>query len=196
MEAYLGYVMFTAGSFAPRGWSLCQGQLMSIAQSSALFSLLGITYGGNGQQTFGLPHLGGRVPVGTGQAPGVSHNYQAGEAAGTEQTTILTSQMPAHVHAFPAQPGMAVVTDNTEDNTYSQATAGARLGNLLDPSGSGATPAIYVPAGSGSTTVNLAGTPAGNTGIAGGSMPLPIMQPYLAMNAVICIEGYYPSRPD
>lgn len=194
MEAYLGYVMFTAGSFAPRGWALCQGQLLGIAQSTALYSLLGVTYGGNGQQTFGLPHLGGRVPVGTGQAPGVSHNYQAGEAAGTEQTTLLTSQMPAHVHAFPEQPGMAVVTDNTPDDSADTATAGARLGKLIDQAGSGA--AIYVPAGAGNATVNLAGTPAGNTGIAGGSMPLPIMQPYLAMNAVICIEGLYPSRPD
>lgn len=192
MEAYLGYVMFTAGSYAPRGWSLCQGQLLSIAQNSALFSLLGITYGGNGQQTFGLPHLGGRVPVGTGQAPGVSHNYQAGEAAGTEQTTILTTQMPAHVHAFPAQPGMAIVTDNTADDSTASASAGARLGNLIDPNASGA--AIYVPAGSGNATVNLAGTPAGNTGLAGGSQPMSLMQPYLAMNAVICIEGYYPPR--
>src|SRR5436309_16069949 len=108
MEAYIGYVMFTAGSYAPYGWSLCQGQILNVSQYNAVFALLGVTYGGNGSTTFGLPHLGGRVPVGTGQAPGVSHNYQAGETAGTEQTTILTTQMPAHVHAFPAQPGMAV----------------------------------------------------------------------------------------
>ncbi|WP_314372369.1 tail fiber protein [Sphingomonas paucimobilis] len=192
MEAYIGYVMFTAGSYAPYGWSLCQGQILNVSQYNAVFALLGVTYGGNGSTTFGLPHLGGRVPVGTGQAPGVSHNYQAGETAGTEQTTILTTQMPAHVHAFPAQPGMAVVTDNTGDDSSATASAGARLGNLIDPNATGA--AIYVPAGVGTTTVNLAGTPAGTTGIAGGNQPMSIMQPYLAMNAAICLQGIYPPR--
>lgn len=195
MDAYLGYVMFTAATWAPRGWSLCLGQTMSITQSTALYSLLGVTYGGNGSSTFGLPHLGGRTPVGTGQAPGVSHNYQVGEIGGTEQTTILTTQMPMHVHSTPAQPGMAVVTDNTGDNTYSAPSAGAYLGAVQDPSGSGNVAAIYVPASAGGATVNLAGSPAGTTGVAGGSQPLSIMQPYLAMNAVICIEGLYPSRP-
>lgn len=192
MEAYIGYVMFTAGSYAPYGWSLCQGQILGIAQYNAVYALLGNTYGGNGTSTFGLPHLGGRVPVGTGQAPGVGHNYQAGETGGTEQTTILTTQMPAHVHAVPEQPGMAVVTDNTVDDSTTTASAGARLGNLIDPNVSGA--AIYVPAGSGTTTVNLAGNPAGTTGIAGASQPMSLMQPYLAMNAVICLQGLYPSR--
>jgi microcystin-dependent protein len=193
MEAYLGYVMFTAGRYAPRGWSLCQGQILNITQNSALYAVLGNTYGGNGQTTFGLPHLGGRTPVGTGQSPGVSHNYMTGEVGGSEQTTILTSQMPMHVHAIPAQPGPAVVTNNTADDTSTQASAGATLGNIVDTAGSGV--AIYVPAGSSTETVNLAGNPAGTTGMAGGNQPLPIMQPYLAMNAVICIEGLYPPQP-
>lgn len=192
MEAYIGYVMFTAGSYAPYGWSLCQGQILNIAQYNAVYALLGTTYGGNGTNTFGLPHLGGRVPVGTGQAPGVSHNYQPGESAGMEQTTISTTQMPAHVHAFPAQPGMAVVTNNTSDDTSALPTAGARLGQFVDQTTSGG--AIYVPAGAGTETVNLAGTPAGTTGIAGASQPMSLMQPYLAMNAVICLQGIYPPR--
>jgi microcystin-dependent protein len=193
MEAYLGYVMFTAGSYAPRGWSLCQGQIMSVAQNTALFSLMGNTYGGNAQTTFGLPNLGGRTLVGTGQSPGVSHNYMPGEISGSEQTTILTSQMPMHVHATPAQPGPTAVTDNTADDTFAQPSAGASLGNVIDPGVSGV--AIYVPAGSGTQTVNLAGSPAGTTGMAGGNQPMSIMQPYLAMNAVICIEGLYPPQP-
>lgn len=194
MDAYLGYVMFTAGSYAPRGWSLCQGQLMGIAQNSALYSLLGISFGGNGSSDFALPNLGGRALVGTGQAPGVGHNYSQGEVGGTEQTTITSNQMPMHVHAVPAQPGPTAVTDNTALDTLSTPENGARLGAAFDTSTSAA-PAIYVPAGVGTNTVNLAGGAAGTTGMAGGSQPLPIMQPYLAMNAVICVEGLYPSRP-
>lgn len=195
MEAYIGYVMFTGGNFAPRGWALCQGQLLSIAQQSALFSILGTSFGGNGQVTFGLPHLGGRVPVGTGQAPGVGHNYQLGEVSGTEQTTILSTQMPQHVHALtPAQApvGITAVTDNTALNTASEPEAGARLGLPYDSSG--ASVAIYVPASVTGTTVNLAGGISGSTGIAGGSQPISIMQPYLALSAVICMEGIFPSR--
>jgi microcystin-dependent protein len=197
MEAYLGYVMFTAASYAPRGWQLCQGQILSIAQQSALFSLLGTNYGGNGQTTFGLPHLGGRTPVGTGQAPGVSHNYQLGEVSGTESTTISSGQMPQHVHALAqgqATANLVAVSDNTAADTLSQPEAGARLGAAFDSSGGSSAPAIYVPAGVGSATVNLPVQVSGSTGIAGGSQALSIMQPYLALNAVICVEGLFPPR--
>jgi len=193
MEAYMGYVMFTAGSYAPAGWSLCLGQLLPLSQNAALYSLLGVTFGGNGSDNFALPHLGGRTPVGTGQSPGVGHNYSQGEQGGVEQTTISALQLPMHVHGTPAQPGMVAVTDNTASDTVSTPEAGARLGTAFDNS-STATPAIYVPAGSGTNTVNLAGNPAGTTSPAGGSQPMSVMQPYLAMNAVICIQGLYPPR--
>lgn len=186
--------MYTAGSYAPNGWSLCQGQILPVAQNTALYSLVGNTFGGSGANTFALPHLGGRTIVGTGQAPGISHNYGQGEVGGVEQTTITTNQMPMHVHATPAVPGMVAVTDNTADDTLSAPEAGARLGVAFDQTTS-ATPAIYVPAGAGTNTVNLAGSPAGTTSPAGGSQPLPIMQPYLAMNAVICVQGLFPPRP-
>jgi len=195
MEAYLGYVMFTAGSYAPAGWSLCQGQLLPLTQNAALYSLLGVTFGGNGSSDFALPNLGGRTPVGTGQAPGVGHNYAPGEQGGIEQTTLTPNQMPMHVHAIPAQTGMAAVTDNTANDTLSEPSAGARLGIGFDSTGGSTAPAIYVPAGSGTNTVNLAGgSAAGTTAPAGGNQPLSIMQPYLAMNAVICIAGLYPPR--
>lgn len=194
MEAYLAYIMYTAGTYAPVGWSLCQGQLMPVSQNGALYALVGNIYGGNGSQTFGLPHLGGRVAVGTGQAPGISHNYQLGEVGGVEQTTIQTNQMPMHVHGIPAQGGIPAVTDNTALDTSNQPEAGARLGVAYDTATSAA-PAIYVPASVSGNTVNLAGSPAGMTGAAGGSQPLPILQPYLALNAVICISGLYPPRP-
>jgi microcystin-dependent protein len=195
MEAYLGYVMFTAASYAPRGWMLCQGQTLSIAQQSALFSLLGTNYGGNGQTTFQLPHLGGRTPVGTGQAPGVSHNYQLGEVSGTESTTITSAQMPQHVHALTpgqANVGFNAVTDNSAANTTGDPEQGARLGVPYDSSG--ATVSIYVPATVGGSLVNLAASVTGSTSIAGGSQALSIMQPYLALNAVICVEGLFPPR--
>jgi microcystin-dependent protein len=195
MEAYLGYVMYTAASYAPRGWQLCQGQILSIAQQSALFSLLGTTYGGNGQTTFALPHLGGRTPVGTGQAPGIGHNYQLGEVSGTEQTTISSGQMPQHVHALTpgqANASMTAITDNTAATTTGDPEQGARLGIPFDSSG--ANVSIYVPASVSGSSVNLAASVSGSTGIAGGSQPMSLMQPYLALNAVICVEGLFPPR--
>src|SRR6478672_10112699 len=96
-EPFLAEIIMFAGNFAPRGWAFCQGQILSIAQNTALFSLLGTTYGGNGQTTFALPDLRGRVPVGTGQGPGLS-NYDLGQVSGSESVTLTVSQMPAHNH--------------------------------------------------------------------------------------------------
>src|SRR5947208_9525764 len=94
---FLGGIFMFAGNFAPRGYALCQGQLMSIAQNTALFSILGTTYGGNGQTTFALPDLRGRAPVGQGQGPGLS-NISLGEVAGSETVTLLSTNMPSHNH--------------------------------------------------------------------------------------------------
>src|SRR5205809_5766020 len=91
MEGYIGEILMFAGKFAPRNWAFCNGQIMSIAQNTALFSILGTTYGGNGQTTFGLPNLQGRVAIHPGQSPGTS-NYILGESAGTEQVTLTTNQ--------------------------------------------------------------------------------------------------------
>src|SRR5258706_8684270 len=94
---YLGEIRIVGFNFAPTGWAMCNGQLMSIAQNTALFSLLGTMYGGDGQTTFALPNLQGRVPIHTGQSPGTS-NYVMGQMAGAEQMTLLASQMPIHSH--------------------------------------------------------------------------------------------------
>src|SRR5215218_9391620 len=106
------------GNFAPRGWAFCQGQILSIAQNTALFSLLGTTFGGNGQTTFALPDLRGRVPVGWGQGPGLS-NRNLGEVGGQENTTLTQNEIPTHNHTLNAvsQPG------------DSSAPAGAYLAN-------------------------------------------------------------------
>jgi microcystin-dependent protein len=95
MDQYIGQLMLFAGNFAPRGWAFCHGQLLSIAQNSALFSLLGTTYGGDGQTTFGVPDLRGRAPIGMGQGPGLP-NITQGQQGGAAAVTLTTAQMPAH----------------------------------------------------------------------------------------------------
>src|SRR3981189_2971537 len=96
-EPYLGSIGIFAGNFAPRGYALCQGQILSIAQNTALFSILGTTYGGNGQTTFALPDLRGRSPIEAGQGPGLT-NISLGEQSGTQNVSVLISNLPAHNH--------------------------------------------------------------------------------------------------
>lgn len=171
MEAFIGSIMMFGGNFAPRGWAFCQGQILSIAQNTALFSLLGTTYGGNGQTTFALPDLRGRAPIGTGQGPGLP-NVVAGEMSGTPSTTLLVNNMPAHSHAL--------MCGGSSD-------AFAPEGNLLGTESNQ------------QTQVYVTGNPVGQMnpqaiGVAGGSQPISIMQPYLGLNYIICMEGIFPSR--
>src|SRR5262247_1539362 len=98
-EPFLGQIQPFGFNFAPTGWATCDGQILSIAQNTALFSLLGTTFGGNGQTTFGLPDLRGRVPIGQGQGPGLA-NYTLGQTGGQETVTLITSQMPQHTHSL------------------------------------------------------------------------------------------------
>ena len=176
MDPILGQIMMFAGNFAPVGWALCNGQLMSISQNSALFSLLGTTYGGDGVTTFALPNLQGRVPLHWGTAPGLS-SYALGEETGSENVTLLITQIPAHTH-------MA---------TASNATAGQS-----DPSGN--VWAIPVDstgapgAGFNAPPANAALAPTA-IGITGGSQPHTNIQPILAVTFIIATEGIYPSRP-
>lgn len=171
-EPFLAEIIMFGGNFAPRGWAFCQGQIFSIAQNTALFSLLGTTFGGNGQTTFGLPDFRGRVPVGTGPGSPLPQ-VQLGEMAGSPTHTLIQTEMPAHVHQF-------AVPISTSD-----ATAKNPSGNVP---GATANP-IYAAA----NTINGTGG-TGNTNIAGGSQPFSITQPYLGMNFIICVEGIYPSR--
>ncbi|MBK8597105.1 MAG: phage tail protein [Holophagales bacterium] len=164
---FLGQIGMFGFTFAPRGWAFCNGQILGIAQNSALFALVGTTYGGNGQTTFALPDLQSRVPVHFGQGPGLSP-YVLGQQGGAENVTLLTTQIPAHTHAL---------------NAF--ATTGAET-----------VPANGVPAntqGSVNATANTAFAPAaiGNTG---SSQPHTNIQPYLALNFSIALEGVFPSR--
>jgi microcystin-dependent protein len=178
-EPFIGQITLFAGNFAPRGWALCQGQILSIAQNTALFSILGTTYGGNGQTTFALPDLRGRVPMTFGQGPGLA-NRNLGEVGGTEAVTLLANQMPAHTHT-----GTVQVACNSN-----QGNSNRPDGNFPAADGTGFT-ADYsntsnaqMAASMGTVTLNPAG----------GSQPVPIVQPFLVLNFIIALEGIFPSR--
>jgi microcystin-dependent protein len=155
-------------NFAPRNWAFCNGQLMAIAQNTALFSLLGTTYGGNGQTTFALPDLRGRVPIHFGQGPGLS-SYALGQTGGVESVTLIQQQIPQHNHS------LACSSDDPN--------AGSPKNNFP---AAVSTP-IY------STTSN-ASMASNAIGIAGGSQPHENRPPLLTINYCICVAGIFPSR--
>lgn len=180
-EPFMGQIIQGGWSYAPRGYAFCLGQLQSIQQNSALFSLLGTTYGGDGQNTFGLPNLAGRSMVGSGQLQGGS-NYTLGETGGTESTTLSTGNLPAHTHALMA---------STAKATTQGPTAGASLGIGVDLDTSvNGNPAIYTPAGS-ANSVALSPTSIGGTG---NNVPINNLSPFQVVTMVIALQGIFPSR--
>lgn len=179
MEPFLGEIRLFGFNFAPRGWALCNGQTLSIAQNTALFSLLGTQYGGNGQTTFALPNLQGRVAIHQGQGPGLSPRT-IGEVAGTETVTLISSQIPPHTH--PLLASAAAAATNAPANNALAASAGS----LED--GTPTIANVYAAA-----APNTALNPA-SIGPNNGGQPFGIMQPYLVMNYCIALEGVFPSR--
>ena len=194
MEVYLGTILSFAFNYPPAGWAACNGQLISISQNSALFSLLGTTYGGNGVSTFGLPDLRGRSPIHFGQGLGLTP-IVIGESAGTENTTLTTANMPAHIHALTGGTATVAVTataivggtiTNETDNGNNSFSSGTATANIYsEPGGTG--------------TAKIAGLAAtatlgGNTAIAGSTIPFSIRDPYLAVNMCIALNGIFPSR--
>ena len=175
MEGYIAEIRLFAGNFAPRGWAFCNGQILSIAQNTALFSLLGTTYGGNGQTTFALPDLRGRVAISPGQGPGLP-SVQLGEVAGEPTHTLIITEMPAHNHQAQAQ-GNSNSGDSSSPNGNTWATSTNRDNVYINAAPNG-------PMAANTVTV----------GIAGGSQPHNNMQPYLGVNYIICMEGIFPSR--
>ena len=189
-QVFMAAIIQFAGNFAPRSWAFCQGQTLSIAQNTALFSLLGTTYGGNGQTTFQLPDFRGRVPVGTGQGPGLS-NVVLGELAGSPSTTLTTNNLPAHTHTFNG--ASSTFNASTAKATTQAPAAGSFLAKSVD-SANTVLPQIYSPT-TPASPVALGGlNVAGTIGITGGSQPFSIMPPYLGMNFIIAVQGIYPSR--
>ena len=169
---FLAEIKMFAGNFAPRGYAFCSGQILAIAQNTALFSLLGTTYGGNGQTTFALPNLQGRVPMHAGQGPGLSPRT-LGEVGGTETVTLIQSQLPAHTHLIAANTGAGNSAAPANNTVLAASTARDRL-----------------------YTTNAANaTLAPNAvGATGNNLPIPIIQPYLVVNFIIAIQGIFPSR--
>ena len=167
---YLGEVKLMPWSFAPRGWAFCAGQILSIQQYTALFSLLGTTYGGNGTTTFALPDLRGRVPIHRDQ----QGQYPQGEMEGEEQETLSLSEMPAHSHAF----------------VGTSANGGAKIptGTILATSSTAAN-MFYA-----ADTSPLQPLSPASVSTIGGSQPHQNMQPYLTMNYCIALVGMYPAR--
>lgn len=175
-EFYVGQIMMTGFTFAPKYWAQCNGQIMPIQQNQALFSLFGIRYGGNGTQTFGLPDLRGRTPVGSG--PSADANWQpppmqAGQMAGDETVTLLSNQLPPHGHQVS---GVAAAGDNR--NPSSRTFAGTNGGVKF-----------YGPQGG----AEVAQAP-GSVATAGANLPHPNMQPYTALNFCVALSGIFPPR--
>jgi microcystin-dependent protein len=190
MDEYLAIIKMFAGNFAPRTFMFCQGQILSIAQNTALFSLLGTTFGGNGTTTFALPDFRGRVPVGVGQGPGLP-SIDLGQMAGAPTHTLITTEMPAHNHTAVVSATTMAVSNKEADSHTAAADASKVLAAPVD--NAGLTSLGYVTDASPASRLNVAATTA-SIGIAGASQPHNNMQPYLGINFLITTEGLYPSR--
>jgi len=181
MEGTLAEIRMFAGNFAPRGWQFCGGQLLSISQWTAVFALVGTTYGGNGQTTFGMPDFRGRVAVGAqfSQGPGLPA-YQLGEMAGTPTTTLILTNLPFHNHTITGTVNMVANsgTDGQTDDPNGRRLSGASI----------YTNATNEPANMAPCVSTLA------TAFTGNNQPFNSMPPYLGMNYIICVEGIFPSR--
>lgn len=176
-DQFVAEIRIFAGNYAPRGWAMCDGQVLNIAQNTALFSLLGTMYGGDGKTTFGLPNLQRRAPMMFGQGPGLS-DYSEGEPGGVETVTLLESQMPAHKHAAMGNPNSG--------------TVGNPEGAVWAASGGRGRPSTYV-GDPGPPPVSAPMSP-NALGKYGGSQPHNNMPPYLAVTFIIALQGIFPPR--
>jgi microcystin-dependent protein len=170
-DPFIGEIRMFGGNFPPAGWAFANGALMPISQNDALFTLYGTMYGGDGQETFGIPNLSGRAPMHFGQGPGISQNYIQGEAAGVESVTLSTQQIPVHNHAFLASQNIAqnlpptdgVVAQSNTIKLYINDVAAAQLdAQAIQP--------------------------------AGGSQPHENMQPYLCISFIVSLFGIFPQQ--
>lgn len=166
-EPYVGEIRLFGGNFAPLGWALCNGQLLQINNNEVLYSLLGTIYGGDGQTTFGLPDLRGRVPIHPGQG-----SYPLGQVGGTETVTLTGQNLPSHTHRANAHPGNGTAADPT--NRFWAGNNDFRCYSDVAPN------------------TNFA---AGAVGVSGGSQPHDNMMPFVTVSYIIAVEGIYPSFP-
>ena len=180
MDPLLAMIFAFGSNFAPQGYLFCSGQLLAIASNTAVFSLLGTTYGGNGTTNFALPDLRGRAPIGQGQGPGLN-NYVLGQAAGTETVSILISNLPSHTHAFNVNnaAGTTGIPGTTTYLSKGPSTGSGPNATVLD---------IYTTAAPNTTLA------ANAVGLTGSSVPMSNLQPYLAISYVIAMFGIFPTR--
>ena len=170
-QPYVGEIRMFGGNFAPAGWAFCNGALIPISENETLFNLIGTTYGGDGQQTFGLPDLQGRVPIHAGQGPNISQNYQLGEKAGVESVTLSTQQIPTHNHGW--------LASNDPSNS------------LIPTSNVVSTPLNITPYFAGGASVPLN---ASSLQPVGGSQAHDNMIPFLVVSFIISLYGIFPSQ--
>jgi microcystin-dependent protein len=171
VDPFVGEIRVVGFNFAPTGWALCNGQLLPLSQNTALFSLLGTFYGGDGKVTFALPDLQGMAPIHQGQGPGLSE-YVVGESAGVQAITLLQSEIPIHNHSAFARNDPAELQAPAPDRAFARTTNGF----------------AYSPA---NPNVNLSPQA---LAVAGGSQPHNNMQPFLVMNYIIALQGVFPAR--
>ena len=174
-QPYVGEIRIFGGNFAPLGWAFCDGSILAISENDVLFNLIGTTYGGDGQQTFGLPDLKGRIAIHQGQSVGTS-NYVIGQKAGSESVTLTTNQLPSHTHTVITNSGNATTSDPTNNFLAGQPA-------LLEY----AVPAINPANDTMKSTAILAGPP-------GGPTPHENRMPILAISYIISLYGVYPSQ--
>lgn len=172
-DQFVAEIRIMPFSFAPTGWAFCNGQILAISQNTALFSLLGTNYGGNGTSNFGLPNLQGMTALGTGQGPGLSP-YVTGQTGGESTVTLLYTQMPAHTHI--ARAAVTGGMDSPASNCWGESKIGKTALN------------VYAPAGA-NTSMNPVALSA-----SGGNQPHNNMPPYLTLNFVIAMQGTFPPR--
>lgn len=173
-EPFIAEIRIFAGNFAPRGWAYCNGQLLPIAQNTALFSLIGTTYGGDGRTTTALPNLQGRAPMHPGHGPGLT-SRRLGEKIGTETVTLSEAQIPSHTHTLRADSSNGNVAGPDTDT----ALAASSLGDTLYQS---------------DTSNNLVDFASETLSTTGGGQPHTNIQPFLAITFIIALQGLYPSR--
>lgn len=187
MEGMIGEIRWFAGNFAPRSWAFCDGQLLAIASNTALFSILGTTYGGDGRTTFALPDFRGRTALGTGNGPGLPFQ-NLGEKSGSDTNTLTISNMASHNHA-----GMGTIEANNgvASNANPATLTPSNAMGRNTTTGSQVQVNAYGPSAGGTMAANSAQITLSNTG---GGQPVNNIQPSLGMNYIICEYGIYPSR--
>jgi microcystin-dependent protein len=173
VDPFLAEIRIFAGNFAPRGWALCDGSVLAISQNTALFSLLGTNYGGNGTSTFALPDLQGKIPMSSGQGPGLTPR-SVGESSGTQTVALTSSQLPIHGHTLKGAASPADQSLPAPNNMLAVSTSGYAY----------QTDATHV------TALHPAALAA-----AGGGLPHNNMPPYLALTFIIALQGIFPPRP-